>query len=131
MAQTILFGVDASVSALTGSGALFDSFSCDITQGVAEAVGFGQTWMTRRGTVKGASASLSGFTTNGSTSDAPGLAAMTRTGGTLTLTFLTGCTLAFTAIPTGLGLSVQFTANQRSAYSYVSSGSVTETWVTS
>lgn len=131
MAQTILFGTDASVSALSGSGALFNAFSVDVTQGIAEAVGFGQTYVTRRGTAIGATASLSGFTTNGTANNAPGLSAMTRTGGTLTLTFISGCTLAFTAIPTGTGLGVQFLGNQSSGYTYASSGSITETWVVS
>jgi len=131
MGQTVLFGTDASVATPSGTGALFNAFSCAITQGVAEAVGFGDTWMRRRGTVKSASASIAGFTTNGTSNDRPGISSLTRTGSTIALTFITGCTLAFTGICTNLGLAVQFTANQNSTYDYMSDGAVTETWVTS
>lgn len=129
--QTVFYGTDASVASLSGSGCLFNAFSVDITQGVAEAAGFGDTWIRRKGTIKGCTCTMSGFTTGGTSSDAPGLSAMTRTGGSITLTFYTGCTLAFTGIETGLGMAVQFVGNETSAYSYASNGAVVETWVTS
>lgn len=130
MAQTVLWGTDASVASLSGSGCLFNAFSVSITQGIAEAAGFGDTWVRRHGTIKGATCQMSGFTTKGTTSDAPGIAAMTRTGSTITLTFFTACTLAFTGIQDGFGGNVIFTGNQTSSYSYASDGACTETWVT-
>lgn len=131
MAQVIHFGTDASITFVAGAGALFNSFTFNATQGIASAVGFGMSTVRKRGTVSEYSGSVSGFTTHGSTSDAPGLAAMNRTGNSMTLTFFTACTLAFTGILDGLGLGVQFTANQTSGYSYQVDGSVVETWVTS
>ena len=131
MAQAVLFGTDASISALSGAGCLFNAFSVDITQGIAEAAGFGQTWVTRRGTILGATCTMSGFTTKGTANDVVGIATLTRPGGSITAQFLTGCTLTFTGIPTGIGLGVQFLGNQSSAYSYSSSGAVVETWVSS
>lgn len=130
MAQVVLYGTDGAVSSPTGSGALFNAFSCSITQGTTQAAGFGDTWVRTRGTILSASASMSGFVTKGTTNDKPGISTLTRTGSTITLTFFTGCTLAFTGIPTGIGLDVQFLGNQTSSYGYTSDGAVTETWVT-
>lgn len=131
MSQVIQFGTDASVSFVSGAGALFNNFTINITQGMAAAVGFGQIWVTKRGTVLEASGTVSGFTTHGTSNDVPGIAAMNRTGNTMTLTFFTACTLGFTGILDGLGLGVQYTGNQTSGYSFQSAGAVTETWVSS
>lgn len=130
MAQRVLYGTDASISSLTGSGALFNAFTVSITQGITQAAGFGDTWMRTRGTILSATISMSGFVTNGTSNDKPGISTLTRTGGTITATFITGCTLAFTGIPTGVGLDVQFLGNQTSSYGFASDGAVTETWVT-
>jgi hypothetical protein len=128
MSQTILYGSDASITMPSGIGALFSSFSINITQGIARAVGYGGTWVNKRGTVKDASGTIAGFTTHGSLNDVPGTAAMVRTGSSLTLTFASGCTLSGNAIFTGIGLSNEFTANANSSYSYEIDGTVTETW---
>ncbi len=132
MAQRVLYGTDASISSLSGSGALFNAFTVSVTQGITQAAGFGDRWMRTRGTILSATISMSGFVTNGSSNDQPGATTtvMSRTGGTVTATFITGCTLAFTGIPTGVGLDVQFLGNQTSSYGFASDGAVTETWVT-
>ena len=130
MAQTVLYGTDASISALTGSGALFNAFTVSITQGITQAAGFGDTWMRTRGTILSATISMSGFVTKGASNDKPGISTLTRTGGTVTAQFYTGCTLAFLGIPTGIGLDVQFLGNQTTSYGFASDGAVTETWVT-
>lgn len=131
MSQTIIFGTDASVTFVAGAGALFNGFTFNATQGVASAIGFGMAAPKKRGTIKEYSGTVSGFTTSGTTSDQPGTAAMNRTGNSMTLTFLTGCTMAGTAILDGLGLGVQYTANATSTYSFQFDLTPTETWITS
>ena len=131
MAQKVLFGTDASIATLSGSGALFNAFTVTITQGITQAAGFGDTWIRTRGTILSATMSMSGFVTDGTSNDKPGISTLTRTGGTVTATFISGCTLAFVGIPTGVGLDVQFLGNQTSSYGFASDGAVVETWVTS
>jgi hypothetical protein len=130
MAQVVIFGSDASVTPPSGLGCKFASISMNITQGIARAAGFGDSWMTKRGTVKEASGTLSGFMTKGTSNDVPGTALMTRTGSSLTNTFYTGCTMAGTAILSGIGLAAEFQGNANSSYAYEIDGSVTETWAT-
>jgi hypothetical protein len=135
MAQAVLFGTDASISSLYG-GALFNAFTVSVTQGITQAAGFGDSWIRTRGTIMSATISMSGFVTKGTAGDRPGVAngttlTLTRTGGTVTATFYSGCTMAFVGIPTGVGLDVQFLGNQTVSYGYASDGPVTETWVTS
>ena len=130
MSQVVLFGTDASVTMPSGMGGRFASASRNITQGIARAAGFGDSWVTKKGTVKESSGTVAGFLTKGTTSDVVGIANMTRTGASLTLTFLTGCTLAGSAIFSGIGVATDFTGNSTSSYSYEIDGAVSETWVT-
>jgi hypothetical protein len=129
MAQAVLFGTDASISSPYG-GALFNAFTVSVTQGITQAAGFGDSWIRTRGTIMSATISMSGFITKGASGNSPGTGSFTRTGATVTATFYTGCTLAFTGIPTGVGLDVQYLGNQTSSYGYASDGAVNETWVT-
>ncbi len=130
MAQATLFGTDASLST-SGYGCRFNSFTVNITQGVTEAYGFGSTWVERRGTILGATGEMSGFLTKGTANDVIGISAFTRTGASTTFTYATGCTLAFTAILTGIAAAAPFLGTSTSGYSYASTGAVTETWAAS
>jgi hypothetical protein len=129
MAQTVLFGTDATISSPYG-GALFNAFTVSVSQGITQAAGFQDTWIHTRGTIMSATISMSGFVTKGAAGNAPGTGSFTRTGAMVTATFFTGCTLAFTGIPTGVGLDVQFLGNQTVSYGYASDGAVNETWAT-
>lgn len=132
MAQVVIFGADASVTMPTGGGCKFASASVNVSQGIAAARAFGDSWATKRGTgCKEASFTLSGFSTKGTTSDVPGTALMIRAGAALTITYFTSCTISGSAIFSGIGLATDFLANATSSYSGEFDGAITETWATS
>ena len=87
MAQAVLFGSDASVTMPSGIGCKFASASMNITQAVARAAGFGDSWVTKRGTAKEAGGTVAGFMTKSTTSDVPGTEVMIRTCASLTIKF--------------------------------------------
>jgi hypothetical protein len=131
MAQDVLFGTDASVTFPSGAGGLFNSWSIAITQGIARAVGFGDTWQRSRGTVLSYSGTIGGHVTKGTANDKPGISAvMTRGGADTTLTSFTGCTLAGTFVFTGTSISADYTGNQIMGYALEGDGELVETWVT-
>lgn len=131
MAQLQIFGADGAIAMPTGGGCKFSSASVAVSQGIARASGFGDTWMTKRGTgCKEASFTLSGFTTKGTTNDVPGTALMIRSGASLTITYFTSCTISGSAIFSGIGLATDFLANATSSYSGEFDGAITETWAT-
>ncbi len=131
MAAAPLWGTDATI-ATTGFGCHYNAFSINISQGTTSSYGYGDTWIRNHGTLLGATGSISGFTDNGATTDAPGLAAaFTRSGSSLTLTWKSGNTLGLTAVFSGLGMDNSVTGTPTSAYSFVADGAVTETWTTS
>lgn len=131
MAQTPLFGVQASVTLPSGIGCLFNAFSYGLTQSYAEAIGFGYQDAQGYGAIRRASGVLSGVTTNGTANNVPGHAAIIQAPASLTLTFLTGCTLVFNMVFTALNMGVALENADQSSYGYTRSGSTTETWVTS
>lgn len=131
MAQTVLFGSDATVTTPTGTGGYYNAFALSITQGIARIIGFGDRWAKKRGTTLDGSVTVSGNLTNGTTNDVLGTSTMSRTGGTLTLTFATSCTLVGVGICTGTGVNVDYMAGQPLSRSYEFTDQPVETWVTS
>lgn len=132
MAQGILFGSDASVTMPTGMGAFFRAFSLTISQQVARAVGFGSTWVAKKGTgAREAVGNVAGYTTKGTTSDKPGISNIIQSGSAATLTFYTGCTLTLNMIFSSVSVGAEFEANATSAYAFEADiTGVSETWVT-
>ena len=128
--MAFLFGTDASSPSLYNGapGCLFNAFNLSVGQGTAQAAGFGDTWITSRGTIMSASCQMSGFV-DGASGNSPGLAsALSRTGGTVTLSFGPTETMAFRAIPTSVGVAVEYLGNQSMSVGYVSSGAIIQTW---
>lgn len=126
----IQFGTDASCSG--PAPGLFNAFSVSITQGITQAVGFGDTWMRTRGTVGGISGSMSGFVESGTNSTPASVISgigVNHTGGTCTFTFATsGDSISFIGVTTGLGFNVQYLGNQTLAVSVTGDGSPTVAW---
>lgn len=138
MAAKFIAGPDASVTFITGFGCRFNAFSINVNQSTMEAYAFTDTDPTVRGSgLNRGTGTLSGVTTQGTANDRPGpnstgsLLGFSSTSGAMTLVFFTGCTFAFNAVISGLGLAVQQEAYDQSSYSYVKDGPITETWVTS
>ncbi len=127
---TPLWGTDGSITT-SGFGCHFNAFDCNISQGLTESYGYGDTWVRRHGTILGAVGSISGFTDSGTTANAPGITTVfTRSGISTTLQWKSGCTLAGTFVYSGLSLVNNFLGTPTSSYGFASDGTVTETWVT-
>jgi len=126
-----LYGTDASLTT-TGFGCHWNAFEISFAQGVTGYFGFGDTWMTNHGTINSWAGSMAGFTTSGTTADVLAISTvLVRSGLSQTFTWKTGCTVAGTIIITGLAAGVQFLGTDTSGYSFVATGSPTETWATS
>ena len=123
----LLFGTDASCSGpATG---LFNAFTLSATQGIAQAIGFGETWMHTRGTAASITGTMSGFLESGSNPGMSSLTTLNRTGSTVTFTFnATGDSISFTGVMTGVGLDVQYLGNQTMSVSFVADGAPSVSW---
>lgn len=97
MAQTVAWGSGASVTWPTGIGFMANSSRVNVSQSIAEAVGFGLAWALVQGMVKRYTAAMSGVLTYGTTSDQPALT-MTKAGVAVTITFSSGCTFSDTMV---------------------------------
>lgn len=126
MAAAYMFGNTASVTNPTGITGKFASFSVAISQSIAEAVAFGELWVTVEGLVKRASLTMAGFTCSGVTSS--GLAGIIQAPAAWVGTFMTGNTLGGNVVFTDVtpGTAVEDAARQTVSARF--SGAVTETW---
>ena len=128
---TLYFGTDASCSGPTVG--LFNAFTLSITQGIAQAIGFGEIWMHTRGTACSISASMSGFVESGTTGNLQTLGSasgLSRTGSKISLYFgpSSSALISFTGIQTGIGLDAQFLGNSTISVGFTGDGAPTVTW---
>jgi hypothetical protein len=122
-------GVNGAVSFITGHAATFDRF--DFTQGqrLINTTGFGDTFESNTAGLKFSRFSAEGTPKYNVSSSAPGYGTtMSQTGGTLTYTVATGCTVSVTGILTDINVRSDVNGEARLTFNGVGDGAVTQVW---
>jgi hypothetical protein len=127
MAVTI--GTDGSVTLPTGHNAKLHAWAADFAQTPVETTNYGDSgWRTFRGGLKGGSGAAVAWPFHNEVTSTPGFAAISSTGGSLTLTAATGCTYTGTAIISNIRHDTDIQGNARMTFEFVFTGVITETW---
>jgi len=121
-------GTDASVSFISGHNLCADRFELTIGQRLINTTCFGDTYESNRAGLKFGRWMVEGKFIYDTTNTKPGFDDLTGTGGTITLTIATGCTLAFTGIIDTISGRADVNGEQRLTYTGVTGGAATETW---
>jgi hypothetical protein len=136
MAATPISGVTGSVTLPTGHNARIRAWSATLSQSVNDATGFSQArWATNLGGIASLSGSASGYLEFDATTTTPGIVDtgapamdVTTAAGSMILVAGTGCSLTFSGIISSISLGQSVDGVGTVAFSFVSSGAITETW---
>jgi len=134
MAATPISGVTGSVTLPTGHSGRIRAWSATLSQSVNDATGFSQArWAVNLGGIASLSGSASGYLEYDAASTAPALAISTNPGPTvlgasMNLVAGTGCSFSFTGVISSISVGQSVDGVGTVAFSFVSSGAVTETW---
>lgn len=129
MAETILIGVDGSVTLPSGHAAKIKLWNGDFQHEIVDVTNFTSGgYRERRGGLKGMTGSAMGYPSFDAASTAPGATSVASAGSSITLTAKTGCTYSFTAVISNIRFGVDVEGNQTITFDFVSSGTITEAW---
>lgn len=138
MAATAISGTNGTVTLPSGHNARIRAWSATLSQSVNDATGFAQSrWATNLGGVAALSGSASGYleydaatttpgivTTNQPTMSVAGAAMVLGVGGATS----TACSISFTGVISSISLGQSVDGVGTVAFSFVSSGALTEAW---
>jgi hypothetical protein len=134
MAATPISGVTGSVTLPSGHNGRIRAWSATLSQSINDATGFSQArWAVNLGGIASLSGSASGYLEFDNATTTPGIVISTAPGPTvagaaMVLTAGTGCALSFTGVISSISLGQSVDGVGTVAFSFVSSGAVTESW---
>lgn len=134
MAATPISGTTGSVTLPSGHNARIRAWSGTLSQSINDATGFSQArWATNLGGIASLSGSASGYLEFDAATTTPGLVTtaqptMAVAGASMVLQAGTGCSITFTGVISSISLGQSVDGVGTVAFSFVSSGALTETW---
>lgn len=127
--MAVIEGTQGNVTLPTGHNAKIGHFTAVTGQGDIDITGFDSAgWMEFLGTIKSLRGSASGRMKYGATSTSPGFDALSKTGGSMTLTMATGCTFTFTALVSDIEVVEDAHGEAAITFNFKSTGAVTVAW---
>ena len=117
--STLLIGSDGDASLPTGYKAVLNTFSATLTRATQVVTGFTDTGARRRASgVLDITGAAGGTPYKDASAASPLGIASSATGGTITLTFASGCTLSFGAVFSSVALATTQDASQTVTFNF-------------
>lgn len=128
MAMEKATGVDGDIDFISGHNACFDIFEMERMQQLINTSCFGEDEEDFTGSTQGGSCHAEGTIKYNATDTAPGVDAMSKTGGAVTLTYAPACTHVFNLVLSSIRTRVVKLGESRVTFDGRMKGALVETW---